>query len=556
MDKIFSTQEGVDLRPDTQSQITATANFFNQLYEKIPEPHFAYLWTKQHGIYSFAIANETQRETMAKKAIELSLNGVDVYHSVNPVSIEPTISKRGDELAVSYQIAIVVDIDIRSDAHKGDHSFLAADFDEAKSFLPFTPSLIIFSGYGLHAYYIFDTPIKITNENREELKHRNNLMLDVIRARANGKKIDGVGDLPRVLRTPSTFNYKLGVDNAPLCHVIEDSSLRFSPTDLDEHLNALIQAQVPKAQSANNTPIKPAQKFNEEFTDDRDFNIFRVRRMLDFINPANLTYDDWLAVGMALKNIGMDCSDWENWSRADERFKDGECQYKWNGFNRDGYDIGTLFVLTHQNGYDAKEIYREWYDLHPSLRPSAKRKMDNDTKLELDDAIIWLDTLNPENFTANDARDFKHIHSVALAVTYGFVTASEKFFSVIKKAKELARIRLKDAESGLTAKLTEIETNEISALIEGVHLETIRRSVDREVTALSKLHSDFLKDETQKKKREEAKKKQVEEIAKYKSNEEQLKAPCHLRLNVMQRSYNSLTSFANGGTTDREILFL
>ena len=386
MDKIFSTQEGVDLRPDTQSQITATANFFNQLYEKIPEPHFAYLWTKQHGIYSFAIANETQRETMAKKAIELSLNGVDVYHSVNPVSIEPTISKRGDELAVSYQIAIVVDIDIRSDAHKGDHSFLAADFDEAKSFLPFTPSLIIFSGYGLHAYYIFDTPIKITNENREELKHRNNLMLDVIRARANGKKIDGVGDLPRVLRTPSTFNYKLGVDNAPLCHVIEDSSLRFSPTDLDEHLNALIQAQVPKAQSANNTPIKPAQKFNEEFTDDRDFNIFRVRRMLDFINPANLTYDDWLAVGMALKNIGMDCSDWENWSRSDERFKEGECLYKWNGFDRDGYDIGTLYHFAAPNGYDAQETFRQYYNLHPNFKPADKKNI-NDQSNSLIDSL-------------------------------------------------------------------------------------------------------------------------------------------------------------------------
>ena len=308
-----------------------------------------------------------------------------------------------------------------------------------------------------------------------------------------------------------------------LCHIIEDSGARFSPDELDERLNALIPVQTPKPQAITTYSTNSVPKSNENFIDDRDFNIFRVRRMLDFINPSTLTYDDWLAVGMALKNIGMDCSDWENWSRSDERFKDGECQHKWNGFNRDGYDIGTLFVLTHQNGYDAKEIYREWYELHPNSKPSAKRKMDNDTKRELDDAIIWLDTLNPENFTANDARDFKHIHSVALAVTYGFVTASEKFFSVIKKAKELARIRLKDAESGLTAKLTETETNEISALIEGVHLETIRRSVDREVTALSKLHSDFLKDETQKKKREEAKKKQVEEIAQYKSNEEQLK---------------------------------
>ncbi|MBQ6297765.1 MAG: hypothetical protein IJK81_08810 [Selenomonadaceae bacterium] len=117
---------------------------------------------------------------MAQKAFELANKRIDVWHSVNTVSIEPTNYKRGDKSVVSYQTAIVVDIDIRSATHKGAPSLLAVDFDESKSFLPFTPSLIIFSGYGLHAYYIFKDPIKITDENREELKRRNNLMLEVI----------------------------------------------------------------------------------------------------------------------------------------------------------------------------------------------------------------------------------------------------------------------------------------------------------------------------------------------------------------------------------------
>ncbi len=60
-------------------------------------------------------------------------------------------------------------------------------------------------------------------------------------------------------------------------------------------------------------------------------------------------------------------------------------------------------------------------DLHPNVKPSAKRNMDTDTERELDDAIIWLDTLESENFTADDARDFKHIHSVALAITYSTI---------------------------------------------------------------------------------------------------------------------------------------
>ena len=225
---------------DKQHRIAETINFFNLLYGKIPANNFSYLikFADGNGIYPFNIFDETQRELMALKAVQLSDSGVDVWHSVNTVSIEPTSGKRGDETVVSYQTAIVVDIDICSDAHKSDN--LASSFEEAKSFLPFTPSLIIFSGYGLHAYYIFDIPIAITDLNREQLKRRNNLLLEVVRARANGKKIDGVGDLPRILRTPGTFNYKLGKENAPLCHIVEDSGLRFDPADLEDKLNALI----------------------------------------------------------------------------------------------------------------------------------------------------------------------------------------------------------------------------------------------------------------------------------------------------------------------------
>ncbi|MBR0288739.1 MAG: PriCT-2 domain-containing protein, partial [Selenomonadaceae bacterium] len=345
------TRGGYEPAPfdEKQSRITELVNFFNQLYGKIPESHFVYLWTKQSGIFSFAISDETQREAMAKKAIELANSSIDIWHAVNPVYVEPTSSKRGDENSVSYQTAIIVDIDIRSAAHKGDPSFFAADFDEAKSFLPFTPSIIIHSGYGLHAYFIFDIPIKITEENREDIKRRNNLLLDVIRLRANGKKIDGVGDLPRVLRTPCTFNFKLGTENAPMCYIVENSGLRFTPDQIDEKLNALIITTAP-----TETQSETVRKTNIDYFDDNpDFKEFRVRRMLDFINPYTLTYDDWLAVGMTLKNIGMDCSDWEQWSRADDRFKDGECEFKWNGFNRDGYGIGTLCMFAQQGGYDA-----------------------------------------------------------------------------------------------------------------------------------------------------------------------------------------------------------
>ena len=504
---------------EKKHRITTLAHFFNQLYGKITAPHFAYLWTKQRGIFPFVINDESQRMAMAMKAVELSDKGVDVWHSVNTVSVEPTNGKRGDENVVSYQTAIVTDIDITGAAHKSTN--LATNFDEAKSFLPIKPSILLDSGHGAQAYYIFNQPILVTEQNREELKRRNNLWLDFIRHCANGKDIDGVGDLPRVMRTPSTFNYKLGKNNAPLCHIVENSGLRFSPNEIDEKLKVAIQVQAPKAQAISTAPTKS----KKVFADDSDFNIFRVRRMLDFIPPSSLTYDDWLAVGMALKNVGCDCSDWEQWSRADERFKEGECESKWQGFNRNGYDFGTLYHFAEPNGYDAKETYREWYELHPNLKPSAKRNMDAATKRELDDAFILLETLEPEKFSADDAYAPVTLHAVALVTAYGFPALAKKFFDTIKAAQKLAKIRIADSKSELTAKLTPSEKKSLNEII-NIGITEIRHYIDRETSAIEKAHATFLKDEEQKRLRAKYEKERAEKevrVAETKSRLDELR---------------------------------
>ena len=384
-------------------RIEQTERMFDLLFSKIPAVNFAYLWTKQDKkTYPFEIADT--KHTMVKKAIELSNSGFDVYHCVNPVNVKPS-GKRGDESVVAYQTACIVDIDIASDAHK--QSDLAPSFDVAKSYLPFQPSILIHSGYGLHAYYVFDSPIAITDENREQIKQRNELLLDVVRSRSNGNKIDGVGDLPRILRTPGTFNYKLGKDNTPLCHIVEVNDLRFTPEQLDEKLNTFaptISAELSKKSDKS-----------ARIVDDKDLDIFRARRMLEFISPSTLTYDDWIAVGIALKNIGCNCSDWEQWSTQDERFKEGECQAKWDGFKGEGYDFGTLYCFAQPNGYDAKDTLRQWYELHPESNKNT----------------------NNSNCRADYIGTKKKIPScpLDLKIPYGFTFSKHGISFVVKKNK-------------------------------------------------------------------------------------------------------------------------
>ena len=368
-------QNIVSFKPTRDNRIAEAEKFFNLLYGEVHETKIGYLWTlPDKKTYSFDVSKTEARREMASKAIELNDTGAAVYLSVNLTDTAPAGNGRAKAEEVTMQTAAITDIDVRSDAHKGDPSKLAADFDEAKSFLPFTPSIIINSGYGLQTYYIFDTPLKATDDNREKLKRRNNLLLDVIRQRANGKTIDGVGDLSRVLRVPGTFNYKLGKDNAPLCHIVEANDVRFSPAELDERLNALAPAQSKEEKKPSEYPL----------FDTHDFDIWRAQKMLEVIPVAALAYDDWINIGIALKGNGNSCSDWEQWSRADERFKEGECESKWSGFDGD-LTIATICDIAKQYGYDAKETYREWQELHPELSNNQHKKKDHETSSEPSD---------------------------------------------------------------------------------------------------------------------------------------------------------------------------
>ena len=63
-------------------------------------------------------------------------------------------------------------------------------------------------------------------------------------------------------------------------------------------------------------------------------NTLDLLEALEHIDPAGLSYQDWVAVGMGLKEAGYSASVWEDWSRRDgRRFHSGECQRKWNSFN-------------------------------------------------------------------------------------------------------------------------------------------------------------------------------------------------------------------------------
>lgn len=88
---------------------------------------------------------------------------------------------------------------------------------------------------------------------------------------------------------------------------------------------------------------------------------------LKAIEVSKLTRAEWIAVGMALKEEGYPCSVWDEWSKNDTRYKPGECERKWAGFNGSGTPVkgGTIVQMAKDRGWTPfnGNACMEWSDV-------------------------------------------------------------------------------------------------------------------------------------------------------------------------------------------------
>ena len=74
---------------------------------------------------------------------------------------------------------------------------------------------------------------------------------------------------------------------------------------------------------------------------------------LSAVDVRDLSYVEWMNVGMALQHEGYPCSVWDEWSQNDQRYHPGECARKWNTFHGSGTPItgATIVQLAKQRGW-------------------------------------------------------------------------------------------------------------------------------------------------------------------------------------------------------------
>ena len=82
---------------------------------------------------------------------------------------------------------------------------------------------------------------------------------------------------------------------------------------------------------------------------------YDLREVLAYLEPAELDYQQWINVGMALEHEGYPADTWEAWSRRDPgRYHPGECLRKWRSFHGSPHAPvtgGTIVQYAREQGW-------------------------------------------------------------------------------------------------------------------------------------------------------------------------------------------------------------
>lgn len=136
-------------------------------------------------------------------------------------------NKEGKKASIDFITSLWVDIDIGETGHRKVSYFNSKQ--EAEEFITTMtpePSIIVFSGYGFHLYWLLKEPVRVEKVNDVE-----NILNGLIE-RTHGDS--GTGDITRILRAPGTFNYKIPENPIP-CKVVKiKPDLRYTLEDFND----------------------------------------------------------------------------------------------------------------------------------------------------------------------------------------------------------------------------------------------------------------------------------------------------------------------------------
>ena len=226
---------------------------------------------------------------------------------------------------------------------------------EALERLPVPPSCILSTGGGLVVWWLFDSPLELTDANRREtqqlLKHWEQLVRDEL----SGKHLDSTADLARLLRVPGLQNAKYGVEVdflrpqlsgsfATRLQQLREGVGRYSLDRFLERLPSL-------GDSASDSADLEVVEYSPE---DRKAAVAALGRLS---RRRADDYSGWVKVGLCLAEInggdeGFDL--WLDWSRQSDKFDGNEVdtyREKWSSFRGTftGFAVANLVSMANED---------------------------------------------------------------------------------------------------------------------------------------------------------------------------------------------------------------
>jgi hypothetical protein len=135
---------------------------------------------------------------------------------------------------------------------------------------------------------------------------------------------------------------------------------------------------------------KPMHHRTEYAGEQFDVTDDELMSMLSYIPNADLDYETFIQVGMALHSSGASFGMWDSWAATSAKYDGKDMEYKWHSFGKSAnpVTIGTLIYMAEQNGW-ARSVT---FDLAANYTAPASKPTD------LPFSVDHVDLLRPPGF--------------------------------------------------------------------------------------------------------------------------------------------------------------
>lgn len=236
----LDSAQGQNTQGPEHDPAAATLDFLHALYGDKPPAHLC-IWrpgkTQQDpGLSSWFMDLD--------KAAQAAINLADTQNVYVGLGLQPKslgMYQRGKADTVAAIPGLWLEVDVLNPlAHAATN--LPPTYDAAQGLLsefPLPPSILVHSGHGLQAYWLFPEPWEFQSAQEREEAHQLMVRFQTtikMKATRHGWTVDGTADLARVLRLPGTVDRKPNMPPVPVTVLEWHPDRRYKPADFEPHL--------------------------------------------------------------------------------------------------------------------------------------------------------------------------------------------------------------------------------------------------------------------------------------------------------------------------------